>query len=139
MSNAFSVETGDFASWASHVFTHPAVGRARGKRMLGEALGLTAMEVSVNSFPVGAEMPFAHRHRENEELYLFLSGEGELRVDEQRLPVRAGTAVRVSPEGVRTWKNTGATPLVYVVIQARAGGARPVRGIEDGEAAQLPG
>lgn len=43
---------------------------------LHDALGLTGAEVSVNSLPAGAQVPFVHSHKQNEEIYAILSGSG---------------------------------------------------------------
>lgn len=126
-------ELGAPATWAAFAFRHPLVSRAvKGKKFLAEDLGLTAMEISVNHLPPRAAVPFLHRHRQHEELYLFLEGEGEFVVDEERFPVRAGSAVRVAPPAARSWRNTGDAPLVYLVVQATAG-TLAGQGIVDGE------
>jgi hypothetical protein len=54
-------------------------------------------------------------------LYLILAGEGEMLVDGDLIPLRAGTAIRIAQAGLRAWRCTGHAPLVYGVIQARAG------------------
>lgn len=122
MSHYTRFDAGDMSDWSKLEFPHPRFSRpVRGKFFLGQPLGLTGMEVSINSLPPSAAVPFLHTHREHEELYIFLSGEGEFLVDSERFPVKAGTMVRVAPEGKRCWRNTGSTPLLHVVIQARAG------------------
>lgn len=120
MANYAKFEAGGLDTWSQWEYAHPALKRpARGKLFLREPLGLTGMEVSLNTFPPGAGMPFLHAHREHEELYVFLSGEGEFMVDGERFPVSSGSAVRVAPAGVRCWRNVGAEPLVYMVVQAK--------------------
>jgi mannose-6-phosphate isomerase-like protein (cupin superfamily) len=79
------------------------------------------MEVSLNSLAQAASMPFAHAHRQNEELYLFLSGTGQFWLDTEVIDVGPGTAIRVSPSTLRSWRNTGHEPLTFVVVQAKAG------------------
>lgn len=64
-------------------------------------------------------MPFLHKHRENEEVYLFIGGKGQIQIDGDVLDVEQGTAVRVSPEGARCWRNTSAADLLYIVVQAK--------------------
>jgi uncharacterized cupin superfamily protein len=133
MSNYTRFDAGDLTDWSKLEFLHPKFPRpVRGKFFLGQPLGLTGMEVSINSLPPSAAMPFLHTHREHEEVYIFLSGEGEFVVDSERFAVKAGTTVRVGLEGKRGWRNTGTAPLVYVVIQARAGSVGAVP-IADGE------
>ena len=45
-----------------------------GKAFLHDALNLTSAEISVSVMPAGAKSPFNHIHKQNEEIYIFLSG-----------------------------------------------------------------
>ncbi|MGE3803076.1 MAG: cupin domain-containing protein [Gemmataceae bacterium] len=92
-----------------------------GKVFLKQLLDLTGMEISFGSMPPHAAVPFHHKHQENEEVYLFLGGRGQMQIDGDIIDVEEGTAVRIAPEGVRTWRNTSDQELFYIVIQARAG------------------
>ena len=113
---------GDLASWARFVTVHPVAGPLEGKVFLKEPLGLSAMEVSLNTTPPGFATAFSHAHKENEELYMFLSGVGEMMLDGETVPVQSGTLVRVEPAAVRAWRNTSTTePLICVIVQAKAG------------------
>jgi mannose-6-phosphate isomerase-like protein (cupin superfamily) len=103
-------------------FTHPMLPNAvPGKKFVKDSLVLSGMEISFNMAPPRAGIPFYHKHHSNEELYLFLSGRGEMQVDGETIAVSEGSAVRVSPNGKRAWRNTGEGPMAFVVIQARAG------------------
>ena len=119
--NYASARFGAPSQWIEHVLHHPRRGDVEGKVFLGGTLALTGMEVSLGTLLPGAAQPFLHAHRQNEELYLFLSGEVEMQVDGQIIPVAAGSAVRIAPEGMRGWRNTGQEPLNFVVVQAKAG------------------
>lgn len=44
------------------------------RQELHDALGLTGCEVSVNTLPAGAGIPFVHAHTKNEEVYGVLAG-----------------------------------------------------------------
>jgi hypothetical protein len=68
--------------------------------------------------PAGAGVPFYHKHHLHEELYLFLNGQGQFQIDEKIIEIREGTALRVSPDGERTWRNNSKEDLFYIVIQA---------------------
>lgn len=115
-------DLGTPAQWKDHSTPHPlSPTPVRGKKFLTADLGLTGMEVSVNSLPPGRAVPFLHKHRRHEELYLFIAGEGEFLADGERIPVQAGTAVRVAPDVARSWRSTGNTPLHYIVVQATEG------------------
>ena len=115
-----AADFGSPAQWAEFILEHPKRGKMPGKVFLGQTLQLTGMEVSLGSLEPGASAPFMHAHKQNEELYLFLSGIGEMQVDETLIPLRAGSAVRVAPAGVRAWHATGHEPLTFIVIQAKA-------------------
>lgn len=109
------------ATWGEFILQHPALGPVPGKVFLRDVLGMSGMEVSLGSLPPGGAIPFLHAHKQNEELYLVLSGTGEMQVDGSVIPLQAGSAVRVAPEGVRSWRATGSEPMAYMVIQAQAG------------------
>ena len=79
---------------------------------LHDLLHLTAVEISRNTLPAGVSVPFVHRHRKNEEIYLVLDGRGTLYIDGEELPLRAGDCFRIDPAG---------SPLSFICVQARAG------------------
>ncbi|MGG1513878.1 cupin domain-containing protein [Paenibacillus oryzisoli] len=95
-----------------------------GKYYLKDRLGLTGMEVSLNQLPKGGGVPFYHKHRENEELYLFTGGRGQFQVDGHIFEVEEGTAVRVGPEGERTLRNIGNEDLFFIVVQVQTNSLR---------------
>ncbi|TQR59029.1 cupin domain-containing protein [Campylobacter troglodytis] len=84
---------------------------------LKEKLGLTGCEVSQNILAAGKEVPFYHAHKQNEELYVFLEGEGEFELDGQILAIKANEAVRVSPSVMR--KIRAKSKLRFLCIQAK--------------------
>lgn len=88
---------------------------------LKEKLELTGAEVSVNRLPAGAEIPFVHSHKRNEEIYIFTSGKGLFWLDGVKHPVMEGTAVRVSPSCLRSIKADNTTGLSYFCIQVEEG------------------
>jgi len=90
-----------------------------GKFFLGDKLGLTGCEVSLNRFPAGKGMPFVHAHRKNEELYIVLRGSGTFYVDGEEFPVQEGSIIRVAPAGERAWR-AGDEDLYFICIQAEA-------------------
>ncbi len=98
----------------------PADLQVRGKLFLGNLLNLTSCEISLNKLAPRTAHPFHHKHKRNEEIYIFLGGEGEFSVDNDLIAVREGTVIRVAQEGVRCWRNTTDEPLYYIVVQAAA-------------------
>ena len=90
-----------------------------GKVFGGAALGATGGEFSFQVFQPGTETGFLHTHKQHEELYFFLSGQGEFQVDGQCFPVSEGSVVRVAPAGERSVRNNGTAPLVMLCVQYR--------------------
>lgn len=102
----------------------------RGKFFLGEELGLTGCEVSLNRLPAGKKMPFVHAHKKNEELYIVIGGNGTFYVDGEEFPIREGSLIRVAPAGERAWK-AGDADLYFICIQAQEGSLTQAT-LEDG-------
>lgn len=90
----------------------------KGRITVGEDLGLTGCEISVNSLAAGTSIPFIHSHKLNEEVYIILSGEGTFYVDTEEFPIEEGSFIRVAPAGERTLK-AGDTELLYLCIQVQ--------------------
>lgn len=90
-----------------------------GKVFGGAASGTTGGEFSFQVFMPGQETGFLHTHRNHEELYFFLVGQGEFQVDGKVIPVEEGSVVRVSPAGRRSVRNNSTTPLVMLCVQYR--------------------
>jgi mannose-6-phosphate isomerase-like protein (cupin superfamily) len=132
-------DLGAFSQLGQYQLEIPVLKRpVSGKVFLKEMLGLSSMEVSLNRLPVGGAMPFWHRHRENEELYIFLNGEGEFLAGDERFRVKEGSCIAVQPEVRRAWRNTSQTePLTYIVIQAKQH-SLTAGDIQDGERVEEP-
>lgn len=97
-------------------------GKAEGSRTeLHDRLGLTGAEISVNTLPVGACVPFVHSHRENEEIYFILSGIGKAVVDGEEIALEEGDWIRIAPAGRRQFFAAADSPVSYICIQVREG------------------
>lgn len=90
-----------------------------GKAFLHDLLGLTSCEISVSSMPAGIKLPFNHKHIQNEEIYIFLKGEGIMTLDNEVIEVKEGSCVKVLPKAVRTMESK--TDLQYICVQAKTG------------------
>ncbi|HEX5392893.1 MAG TPA: cupin domain-containing protein [Rhodocyclaceae bacterium] len=129
---------GPWSELDQYSFDLPKLGKsAQGKLFLKEALELTGVEMSWNSFPPKAATPFLHGHHENEEVYLFISGQGEFMVNDRIFKIGEGSVVRVSPAGLRAYRNTGNEPLNFIVLQVKEG-SLPVSTVEDGFKSDQP-
>lgn len=138
-SASFTVaDVGSFDRLGGYELKVPQVDQAiRGKVFLKALLGLTGMEVSLTSLPAGAAIPYLHRHRTHEEVYVFTAGHGQMQVDEETFEVAEGTVVRVAPAGARSVRADPGVELQYVCIQAREGSLED-EGADDGEVARRP-
>lgn len=93
--------------------------RIPGKVFGGQAVGATGGEFSFQVFAPGQETGFLHTHKNHEELYFFLKGNGKFQVDGDVFLVGEGTVVRVAPDGRRSVRNDGTEPLVMLCVQYR--------------------
>ena len=64
-----------------------------------ERTGLTLFRIRP-----GRRSPFVHRHRQAEEIYVVLSGEGTVKLGDELRPVRALDAIRIAPEVPRAFE-----------------------------------
>lgn len=86
---------------------------------LHDKLALTGSEISYNSLPAGVALPFVHKHKQNEEVYLIVKGSGEFSVDGEVFAVKEGDCVRVDPNGERCIK-AAQDGLAYFCLQTKA-------------------
>ncbi|MBG1267081.1 cupin domain-containing protein [Nostoc sp. WHI] len=126
-------DLGRFSQLRQFIFEAPEVPiKLEGKVFLKQILDLSSAEISFNNLPPKTSVPFYHKHRLNEEIYVFVQGKGEFQVDDCVFPVGEGTVVRVDPEGERCMRNTSNTEdLCWIVIQSRVG-SYPDHTIQDG-------
>lgn len=129
--NFTATTIGSLDGLGDFMYIHPMGIEVPGKVFVGDALQCTGTEVSFQVMPTGQGVAFLHTHKENEELYIVLKGSGEYQVDGNIFPIAEGSLVRVSPQGKRTWRNTGTEPMVMMVIQSKQGSLKNL-GIADG-------
>ncbi len=94
-------------------------GDLKGKIFLKDLLNITGCEISITSLPANTELPFFHSHKENEEVYIILKGNGKFQIDDKVFPISEGSVVRVNPEGKRSMINLSNDDMIYIVIQAK--------------------
>lgn len=90
-----------------------------GKVFLHDTLNLTGCEISINCVPKGFKIPFNHKHKQNEEIYIFLKGEGVLTIDNEKVLVKEGSVVKVAPQAARTLENTTENELQFICVQTK--------------------
>jgi len=69
---------------------------------VGPKIGARKLGYNVTVVPPGKRAFPRHSHRVNEEMFFVLEGEGELRVGEERYPVRRGDVIACPPGGPET-------------------------------------
>lgn len=90
------------------------------KLFFKELLGTTGMELSLTYFKPLEQMPFFHKHKENEEVYIVLKGKMEFTVDDEIIELNEGSSICVKPEGERYYKNPSLEDeSLFLVIQAK--------------------
>jgi quercetin dioxygenase-like cupin family protein len=104
----------------------------RGKLFLRDVLGSVGLEMSLNIVPPGKGIPFLHRHRDNEEVYVVVGGRGQFLVDGECIDVAEGSVLRLSPPAARAWRNNSDAPLYFLCLQYRADSA-VAAGTTDGQ------
>ena len=88
---------------------------------LHDALNLTGAEISVNSLPAGASVPFVHAHKQNEEIYAIVEGEGIAVIDGEKVALKAGDWLRIAPSAKRQLFASDKRGIKYVCIQVKEG------------------
>lgn len=86
---------------------------------LHDKLSLTGAEISVNNLPAGAGVPFVHSHKQNEEIYVVLSGRGKAVIDGETVELAAGDWVRISPAAKRQFSAADDSAISFACIQVK--------------------
>ena len=85
-------------------------------------IGAKLLGYNVTSIPVGKSAFPLHNHHVNEEMFLILSGTGELRVGDDRFPLCKDDIVACPPGGPETAHqitNTGNEPLRFLAVSTK--------------------
>lgn len=90
-----------------------------------EDIGASNFGLSYQRLAPGARMPFGHRHAEQEEVYVVVSGAGRVRIDDDVHEVAQWDAVRVGPETMRAFE-AGPDGLEFIAFGAPNTGGRDV-------------
>lgn len=86
---------------------------------LHDALSLTGAEISVNSLPAGASVPFVHSHKQNEEIYAVVEGKGYVVIDGEKVTLAAGDWLRIAPKAQRQFFADEDSGIKYICIQVK--------------------
>ena len=92
-------------------------------KLAREALRSPELGVSRFTYEPGARMPFGHRHREQEEVYVVVAGSGRAKLDDEVVELAVWDVLRVAPAVVRSFE-AGPEGLDVICI----GGRKPKGG-----------
>jgi quercetin dioxygenase-like cupin family protein len=87
-------------------------------RFARTALGSPELGVSRFTYEPGARMPWGHRHRHQEELYVVVAGSGRARLDDEVIELDTWDALRVAPAVIRSFE-AGSEGLDVICIGGR--------------------
>jgi uncharacterized cupin superfamily protein len=85
-------------------------------------LGAKKLGYNITAVPPGKRAFPLHNHRINEEMFFVLEGEGEVRIGEDRHPIRAGDVIACPPGGPEKAHqiiNTGTTEMRYLAVSTK--------------------
>jgi len=113
------IELGALSNLTENVFQPSANFKIDGKRFIKDELGLTSAEISFNTMQPNTAIPFIHKHRENEEIYIVIKGKGQLLLNDKKVDMKEGTIIRVATSTERTIRNNTEDEFTFIVIQAK--------------------
>ncbi|MCD7878940.1 MAG: cupin domain-containing protein [Candidatus Gastranaerophilales bacterium] len=114
-----SADFGKFSQITEYIMENKDINlQCNSKLFLNKVLGLTGAEISISTIPSSENYLGTHKHKENEEIYIILSGEGYILVNDKEIKVKEGSIVRVGTENVRAIKSTSET-MTYICIQVK--------------------
>ncbi|MDE7094997.1 MAG: cupin domain-containing protein [Anaeroplasmataceae bacterium] len=91
----------------------------KGREELHNQLSLTGAEISFNELPTGSGVPFVHSHKQNEEIYIILDGEGSVIIDNETIALTKGDCLRISPKAKRQFSAGKEKSISYLCIQVK--------------------
>ena len=118
-SNYSKIELGAFSNLTENVFQPSPNFKIEGKRFIKDELGLTSSEISFNTMEANTAIPFLHKHKENEEVYIAIKGKGQMLLDDNYVDMEEGTIIRVATDTERAIRNNSEELFTFIVIQAK--------------------
>ncbi len=101
---------------------HGGAGEILTRRVLDSGVDSACNFIDITIVPVGCTIGTHMHPADNEEIYIVISGDGEMHLDGETFAVAAGHVIVNRPSGTHGLRNTGERDLRLVVIEV------PVRG-----------
>jgi uncharacterized cupin superfamily protein len=89
---------------------------------IGAKIGAKKLGYNLTVLPPGKRAYPAHNHRVNEEMFFVLEGEGEVRIGNERFPIKKGDAICCPPGGpelAHQIVNTSKAELRYLAVSTK--------------------
>jgi mannose-6-phosphate isomerase-like protein (cupin superfamily) len=97
------------------VVAHDGSGCVRTTRVIDTAHRSGFRFIDLTEIPPGSSVG-VHRHGDDEEVYVIISGTGRMLLDGETFEVGPGDVIRNVPGGTHGLANTGSEPLTMVVL-----------------------
>jgi len=83
------------------------------------SLGVEAFGINLVSIDAGEQIPEHDEvERDQEEVFIVLSGSPAIVIDDEEMPIETGTFVRIDPEHKRTVRNIGDVVSDILIVSA---------------------
>src|SRR2546421_8254958 len=94
-------------------------------RMAKDPLECTDCGLTYLRLGPGWRTPFGHNHKTQEEIYVLVNGSARMKIEDEVVEMKPFTAVRVSPEAMRSYEggSDGAELIVIGAPETGGGGA----------------
>jgi mannose-6-phosphate isomerase-like protein (cupin superfamily) len=99
-------------------------------RFARDPLGLEKSGVSYVRLAPGERMPFGHRHKEQEEVYVVIGGAGRIKLDDDVVDLRRWDALRIARDTMRNLEagDEGIELILFGAPNAGSGDAEVTQG-----------
>ena len=91
-------------------------------RMAKDPLECTNCALSYVRLGSGWRAPFGHTHKTQEEIYILVNGSARMKLEDKLVDMKPFTAVRVSPETMRSYEGGPEGAELIVIGTPRTGG-----------------
>ena len=90
-------------------------------QMITDKIGAEQVAITYRRMPqhTGGKGSYGHRHKTQEEIYFVLSGKLQFKLEDEVIEAGPGTAVRVSPEVVRSVWNDEPEDAELVIVSTK--------------------
>ncbi len=117
------INVGALDQWRDFIGGWSAHNTREGRRVVDHEIQTQYIGLTVNALVPGQEDAYWHDHAEVEEIYMFLSGRGQMALDDDVIDVGPGSVIRVGQNVMRTYRALPETPEDLRFICIRAGGS----------------